>query len=89
MNHIFKNWEDLVHPDCPEQFSGAQVKAIRTMQGWTIPQMASLLGVTRQTVHNWEHDGMDVLRSCALKFAVVYVDLLEKPKENAHEEQTH
>lgn len=73
---MFKHWKELAEPDCPLTFTGEQVRAVRELLGLSKAEMATRLSVTRQCITNWERDGVDTVRACALRFAAIYPDCL-------------
>ncbi len=74
---MFKRWEELASPDCPVTFTGQQVRSIREdVLKLSKAEMATRLSVTRQCISNWERDGVDIVRTCALRFAAIYPDCL-------------
>lgn len=75
-NITFKQWEDLASKGCPPTFTGALVKQAREMAGWTQEQLGERLGVTRQCVAGWERKGVDKVKACAIRFAVIYHDII-------------
>ncbi len=73
----FKTWEDLARSDCPLEFSGQQVRDIREhLTDWTQADLAKRFGVTRQAVAAWERRGLNRTQSMALRFAVIYDDII-------------